>query len=191
MLIESLFVTIVLVVISSIVWTTLVLGISPMPSSKKAYQGVLELIENTGTGPIVDLGSGWGNLVIRLARTYPQRQIVGFELSFAPWLFTLVMIKLLGIKNLKVHRKNFLNIRLNQVNVIVCYLHPKAMKAIQDKISTGAYQTEYLVSNNFALPGQSPEQTLTLTDFYRSPVYRYKICKDSVTQSPPQTTKRF
>ncbi|GAA3928194.1 methyltransferase [Litoribacillus peritrichatus] len=191
MLIESLFVTIVLVVISSIVWTTLVLGISPMPSSKKAYQGVLELIENTGTGPIVDLGSGWGNLVIRLARTYPQRQIVGFELSFAPWLFTLVMIKLLGLKNLKVHRKNFLNIRLNQVNVIVCYLHPKAMKAIQDKISTGAYQTEYLVSNNFALPGQSPEQTLTLTDFYRSPVYRYKICEDSVTQSPPRTTKRF
>ncbi len=49
------------------------LGISPMPSSSKAYNAMVLLVDETGTGTIIDLGSGWGNFVIRIAKKNPQR----------------------------------------------------------------------------------------------------------------------
>lgn len=39
-----------------------------MPSSNKAYIAMMQLAEETGSDPIIDLGSGWGNFVIGLAR---------------------------------------------------------------------------------------------------------------------------
>lgn len=62
-----------------------------MPSSKKARLAVMQLIETAGiegdtetsvgesiqaSGVIVDLGSGWGSLTIRMAMKYPDRQII-------------------------------------------------------------------------------------------------------------------
>jgi len=77
---------IVLLITVSIIYNTVKLGISPMPSSKKAYIAMMQLADDTGSGTIIDLGSGWGNFVIRIAKKYPHRKIVGYELSYLPWL---------------------------------------------------------------------------------------------------------
>ena len=97
----------VFVVGASIVFSTIKIGISPMPSSRKAYQAMLALTDETGTGPIYDLGSGWGSLVIRLAIKNPDRQIVGYELSLFPWLITKIITRVLGLRNLAVYREDF------------------------------------------------------------------------------------
>ena len=39
-----------------------------MPSSQKAYYTMMTLAEETGNGTITDLGSGWGNFVLRMAK---------------------------------------------------------------------------------------------------------------------------
>jgi hypothetical protein len=70
----------------SVLYSTVKLGISPMPSSKKSYRVIATLIDETSVGTIVDLGSGWGNFVIRIAKQYPHRQVIGYELSLLPWL---------------------------------------------------------------------------------------------------------
>jgi len=57
---ESVLITTVFIVGASIVFSTIKTGISPVPSSKKAYQAMITLADETGTGPIYDLGSGWG-----------------------------------------------------------------------------------------------------------------------------------
>jgi len=78
-----------------------------MPSSNKARQAMLQLACDTGTGPIFELGSGWGNLLIALAKAHPQRTVVGYELSFVPWLTSVMLKKVLGLDNLQVYRKIF------------------------------------------------------------------------------------
>lgn len=168
---------ILIFITGTIVYSTVRLGISPMPSSNKAYLAMIKLADETGTGPLVDLGSGWGNFVIRIAKRHPQRQIVGYELSFLPWLTSTLIKKVLGLKNLTLHRQNFYQADLSKASVLVCYLFPSAMDKISKKLRLEKTNISFLISNNFALPSWTPYKTMRIDDFYKSPVYLYKIDK--------------
>ncbi|MDN3638785.1 class I SAM-dependent methyltransferase [Simiduia curdlanivorans] len=146
-----------------------------MPSSKKARRAMLQLVESAGDGPIVDLGSGWGSLVVRLALQYPNRQVVGYELSLLPWLVTVLISKCMRLKNVTVYREDFLKADLSSASVIVCYLFPAGMAALATKLAEQKIAPRYLISNTFALPSYQPETTLRLDDLYRSPIYCYRI----------------
>ncbi len=138
---------------------------------------MMQLVDETGTGNIVDLGSGWGNFVIRIAKQYPQRQIIGYELSFLPWLMSTFLKKVLGLKNLTLHRQNFYQADLSKTSVLVCYLFPEAMNKISTKLQVEQSSVRFVISNNFALPAWQPFKKIQLNDFYKSPVYLYKISK--------------
>lgn len=167
-LILALFITV------SIIYSTVKLGISPMPSSNKAYNAMVKLAEETGSGSIIDLGCGWGNFVIRMAKKCPQRQIVGYELSLLPWLTSSLFKKVLGLKNLTLYRQDFYQADLSNASVLVCYLFPEAMNKIKHKLLSEQHQIDFLISNNFALPSSKPYKIMQLDDFYRSPVYLYR-----------------
>ncbi len=138
---------------------------------------MMKLVDETGTGSIIDLGSGWGNFVIRIAKRNPQRQIVGYELSLLPWLTSTLLKKVLGLKNLTLHRQNFYNAHLPTASVLVCYLYPEAMDRIKNKLLLEQPKVDFLISNNFALPSWQSHKVVQLNDFYKSPIYLYKICE--------------
>ncbi|MFT4823403.1 MAG: hypothetical protein ACJASY_004301 [Halioglobus sp.] len=175
---------------SSIIWTTLAVGISPMPSSQKARLAMMQLIETAeieadieasvvesfeASGAIVDLGSGWGSLTIRMAVKYPDRQIIGYELSYFPWFVSVLVAKCLGLNNLSVYRQDYLKADFSATSIVVCYLFPAGMVALETKLAEQKTSIRYVISNNFALPSFQPEKTIQLYDFYRSQVYRYRI----------------
>ena len=149
-----------------------------MPSSNKAYNAMMKLVDETGSGAIVDLGSGWGNFVIRIAKKNPQRQVVGYELSLLPWFTSILLKKILGLKNLNLHRQNFYHENLPTASVLVCYLYPQAMSKIKKKLLLEQPDVDFLISNNFALPSWQSDKVIQLDDFYHSPIYLYKIAKD-------------
>lgn len=164
----------VLSALISIVWTTLRLGMSPMPSSGKAVQAMLAATDGAGEGTIVDLGSGWGTLAIAFARQYPDRQIIGYEVSFFPWLISVLFRHLLALENLVFLRQNFLDADLGGASVLLCYLYPGGMTAIQEKLNSSPPKGDTLiVSNTFALPGFKPVQIVHLKDPYLTPIYVY------------------
>lgn len=158
----------------SVVISTLKVGISPMPSSSKTRKEILKCCKNTGTGPTYELGCGWGNLLIALAKRYPNRQIVGYELSLLPWFTCLCLIKLFRLHNVQLYWENFFKADLSQVKVIY-YLYPKGMQKLDEKLSSYEIKPDYLISNTFALPSQQPQKTIRLEDLYRSPVYLYQL----------------
>jgi len=146
-----------------------------MPSSSKAYKAMLELVDETGTGAIIDLGSGWGNLIIPLAKNRPQRPVIGYELSWLPWLISTALKKALHLENLTLYRANFLQVKLPTASVLICYLYPEAMVKIATKLQQDQPDINFLISNNFALPASKPDKTIALNDFYKSPIYLYNI----------------
>ena len=125
-------------------------------------------------GDIIDLGSGWGSLVLAIARQYPQHQCIGYELSILPWLMSVAQKTLLGLDNLTLHRKDFLQADLSQASVLLCYLYPDGMRKLKDKLSGGKGNAALIVSNTFALPNIEPQKTIRLKDLYTSPVYVYR-----------------
>jgi len=189
----------------TIVWSTILAGISPMPSSAKAYRAMIKLTEDTGDGAIYDLGSGWGTLVIRMAIKHPKRKVIGYEISLLPYLISLFIKYLLRVDNLTLYRQDFMNVDLSGASVLLCYLYPDGMSklaalihapskreshssttALHGKVDSKPLSSDtthpqsgchpdFIISNNFALPSLTAEQEVRLDDIYRSPIYRYKL----------------
>jgi hypothetical protein len=146
-----------------------------MPSSNKAYKAMMNLAEETGTGTIIDLGSGWGSFIIPMAKRYPQRQLVGYELSLLPWFTSCLLKKVLGLKNITLHRQNFYQADLTNAEIVVCYLFPDAMTKIKNKLLNEQLKIKFIISNNYALPSYKPNKIIVLDYFYRTPIYLYKL----------------
>ena len=175
MIFDFLLLIIAIFITGSLIYCTLKLGISPMPSSSKAYDTMMKLVDETGSGSIIDLGSGWGNFVIRIAKKNPHRQVIGYELSLLPWITSTLLKKALGLENLALYRQNFYNVNLSNASVLVCYLYPEAMEKIKNKLLLEQPKVDFLISNNFALPTWQSYKVVTIDDFYKSPIYLYKI----------------
>jgi hypothetical protein len=156
-----------------IVLTSMKTGIPPSPSSGKAVRAMLAAMEDSGTGPIVDLGSGWGTLVIAFARKYPQRQVIGSELSLVPWLFSSIRKSVSRLNNLTLYRKDFRNADLSYASVLTCYLLPGSMDSLKEKLDRDNITEVLIVSSTFALPLSEPTRVIPLNDMYRTPIYLY------------------
>lgn len=164
-----------LIVMVSILVGVVRTGISPMPSSRRAVQQVLQFVVPPRPGPIYELGAAWGSLAIPLARAFPERRIIAYELSTIPWLFLLLRVRVSGLKNIEVVRRDFFRDDLGKAAVVVCYLYPRGMIRLSTKLRSELTPGTVVVSNTFALPGWAPEQTYQLTDLYRTNIYRFIV----------------
>ena len=154
-------------------------GISPMPSSRRAVQQVLQFVVPLRPGSIYELGAAWGSLAIPLARAFPDRRIIAYELSTIPWLFLLLRVRVSGLKNVEVVRRDFFRDDLGKAAVVVCYLYPGSMVRLSTKLLSELMPGTIVVSNTFALPGWVPDQKSQFKDLYRTKIYRFIVDKES------------
>ncbi len=160
----------------SIVWQSLRLGISPMPSSAKAVAAVCRLVPKDTTGTIAELGAGWGGLALALARRAPRAHVVAFEASWVPFAVFWLRARWARLPNLELHRANFLNRPLPPSTTwVTCYLSPGAMAALGPKFRAELAAGSRVITNTFALRGWPAAQTVHLDDWYRTKVYLYVV----------------
>jgi hypothetical protein len=174
LIIEIILIIFILAVGMSIVLASMKTGISPSPSSGKTLRAIAAATENSGTGPIVGLGSGWGTLVVALAGKYPHRQVVGYELSLVPWLFSSIGKSVSGLDNLTLYRRDFLKADLSDFSVVTCYLYPGGMISLKEKLEQDNIHDVLIVSSTFALPASEPIKVFRVKDIYNTPVYLYR-----------------
>ncbi len=167
----------------SIVVSTLRTGISPMISSGKACRAMLAVVDDTinspvnnnpsTNGPLIDLGSGWGTLVIAVARKYPNRQVIGYELSWLPWFISIIRKYSLRLDNLTIYRQDFNKADLSRASILLCYLFPGGMTTLHEKLKRELFNKVVIVSNTFALPSCQAIKVTRLKDIYQTPIYLY------------------
>jgi hypothetical protein len=162
-----------MLMVASIVWTTLRVGISPMPSSGQARRAMLAAAAGAPQGTIVDLGSGWGTLAIACARAWPERTVIGYELSWLPWLVSMLFKHLLRLPNLELRREDFFHADLRHAAVLLCYLFPRGMQELAHKLRSEAAHP-LVISNTFALPSFEPDEVVQLHDLYRTRIFLYR-----------------
>ena len=177
--IQFFFWAVALVVMLSILVGVIRTGISPMPSSRLAVKQVVQLVTPTLPGPLYELGAAWGSLVFPLARAFPNRQIVAYELSTIPWLFLLLRVRISGLTNIEVVRRDFFRDELGKAAAVVCYLYPEGMVRLSTKLKSELTPGTVVVSNTFALPGWVPEQHAQLKDMYGTKIYRFVMDNES------------
>lgn len=158
------------IILSWIVLDSIKVGISPMPSNGKALEAIGQMIPENFNGKIADIGSGWGSMAVFLAEKFPKSEIVGFEISYLPFLVS----KMRSQKNVKFYHEDFFKEDLGRYNIIVCYLYPAAMERLKPKLENELAEGTSVISNTFAIPGWKPAKTVELADIYRTKVYLYQ-----------------
>lgn len=165
-----------LIIISFIMISTLKIGISPMPSSKKVCEMFLVLASKSEEKNIIDIGSGFGFLIIYLAKNLSNKNFVAYEISLFPYLFSLLLKKAFKLTNLQIYKKDFLKEDLSN-SLVFCYLFPKGMQDLEEKIKKEGLKIK-LYSSTFAFRNIFYEEVYRLQDLYKTPIFSYDLSKN-------------
>lgn len=163
---------ILLTIVLVIAFNSIKIGISPMPSSKKVAIEILKLTKKSSYDTIIDLGSGFGSLAIFLAINQPRKKIIAYEISFFPYLISKILKTIFRVKNLEIRKKDFLKENLKNA-VLVCYLFPKGMEKLEDKLFDETINTE-IISSTFAFRHIKFREKIEAQDLLRTPIYFYR-----------------
>jgi hypothetical protein len=179
-LVELIVLAIACLALTSIFWSTLTLGISPMPTSSQVKREVLAFIPSDLEGEVHELGAGWGTLAFAIAAHCPRARVVGWERSPFPYLFCRLRALVQRRPNLTVRFGDFHRADLRHARLVIAYLWTGAMTRLGPKFEAELPDGAEVISHTFAWRGQEPEQTTITKDLYRTPVYRYRITRPSV-----------
>ncbi|WP_458120816.1 class I SAM-dependent methyltransferase [Paenibacillus sp. Z6-24] len=169
-------------------------GISPLPSSLilrrqverevKRLAAVQQAIgryadaekENRSAASplIIEAGSGWGTMVLHLARYCQPCRVVGIENSLVPLVVSRLLALLPGHAPIRLIRGDMYEYPYGQGDMIVCYLFPGAMTRLSPILRERTRPGTYIISVYFALPDWEPEQVITCQDVHRTRIYIYR-----------------
>lgn len=170
----TLFWIIFFLIISSIVWSTIKNGISPMPTSPGVRKILLDSLPQNLNGVIIEAGAGWGTLAFPLARRFPNQTVLAYETSWIPYLFCKFRHAISKESNLKILRQDFFTASFHGARLIVCYLYPGAMERLKVKFEDELGANSMVVSHTFAVPGWQPSRTLIVGGLFPTPIYFYR-----------------
>lgn len=160
-------------VLLSIIVYALMLGIGPVPTGRRVKRR-LEALLPPEVRHIAELGCGWGTLLRFLAHRYPNSRIFGYERSPFPCICAFFSRWLFRLSNVSVHWKDFFSAPLHQVDLVVCYLFPKAMHRLSAKLRAELKPGTWVLTHTFSLPDWQPVRLLHADDLYHTPIYLYR-----------------
>jgi hypothetical protein len=114
----------------------------------------------------IDLGSGLGGTLLRLARAYPSASFVGVET--APLTFALCWLRCLFQRNCQVRLRSIWRESLGDYDVVYCFLSPAPMPALWQKARQEMRPGALLISNSFEVPGVEAQEILPIDDWRHS-----------------------
>jgi len=147
-------------------------GFAPYLNTKsKTIYKIISKIDIKGDETIYELGCGNAGFLQLLGRKYPNTKLVGFEYSFFPWLIANIQLKLQGIKNLRIIKKNIFKVDLSPANIIYCYLNTLTMQKLENKFNKECQKNTQIISNKFQIQGWIARKVVEIKN---SKVYFYK-----------------
>jgi len=122
---------------------------------------------------IVDLGSGSGYLTWKIARVIPKAHVIGIEISYFPWLRSVIRQRLFGPRNLKYKRLDFWEVDCSQVDAVIIYLTENIIERVGAKLRTELKKGALIIANDTALRGDwEPTETID-TGFFKMKIFVY------------------
>ncbi|RJG05911.1 class I SAM-dependent methyltransferase [Noviherbaspirillum cavernae] len=136
-------------------WTTFRTQVPFYPSGPKTWDAVLDILPADRPIRFIDVGSGLGGLVLRLAEARTDSVFVGIELAPLPWLASLLRK---WIRRSAAHftRGDYGRLDFAAYDVVFAYLSPAAMPALWQKAHAEMRTGTLLLSYEFDVPASEP-----------------------------------
>ena len=147
----------------------------PVPTCGKVKESMIEdvakIITKRKNQLVMDLGSGWGTLLLPLAKKFPNHHFVGIEYGYIPYYISKFRAR--KMKNVTFYRQNFFKADITKANVILLFLLPKVMSKLKIKLQSEAKRGAFICSNRFPLPDVHVTRKINLGSEYNT-YYIYK-----------------
>lgn len=151
------------------------LGVPPTPSSPRLRRAMIELLDVRPGETIIELGSGWGGLAVRLARKHPEAHIVGLEMSLFPYMVARGRLMLHpGLKNLVFLRQDFFKYSFSKTDGVACYLTYSLMAKLREKFLQELPAGSRIVSSTFPVPDWPVEKEVPVQGLWSTRVFLYR-----------------
>jgi len=153
---------------------TILSGVPYYPSSKQAYQIILDHLPKDRSFKFIDLGCGFAGMLVFLARSRPAGTFVGIEISPLAYLLSRVSALVNRSTNLKIQYKSIWAVDLKDYDVVYAFLSPLVMERLWEKVQSEMKPGSIFISNSFETPGQ-PEKIYQLEDDRKCRILIYRI----------------
>jgi hypothetical protein len=130
-------------------------GVPYYPTNRIAYQEIIKLIPLDRPTRFIDLGCGFGTLLLYISKHRPLCKCVGIEISPMAWFTT--KIRFFVMRNLKgrkchVKFKDLFSYDLSSFDFVYTFLAPPPMPRIWEKAKKEMPKGSIFISNTFEVP---------------------------------------
>jgi len=139
-------------------WSTFRTQVPFYPSGKTAWAAVAKLLPQSRPIHFIDIGSGFGGMVMHLAAQRSDSEFIGVELAPLPWFASVAMARLAGSRG-KFIRDDYNLLDFGEFDVVFAYLSPAAMPALWHKACAEMRAGSLLFSYEFNIPGAESQIT--------------------------------
>lgn len=152
---------IVLVIFSALYWSTYRTQVPYYPSRSELIEPISKLIPLTTGATFVDVGSGMGGLLIKLAKRRHDAFFYGVEIAPLPWLISVIRARVAN-SHVEFQFGDFYSLDLSKFDVVFCYLSPAAMPSIWDKARAEMRSGTLFLSYEFIVPSATPDFSIEI-----------------------------
>lgn len=148
----------------------------PVPTVGGVKEGMLngtaEYIKNMSHATVVDLGSGWGSLLLPLAAKYPQHTFIGYERVWLPYIISRWRAR--KLPNIKLYRQDFFTADFADVDAILCFQLASIMQELLPYLQKHINKTVRIYVNRYPFKDLKPLEKVSVEGDY-AVYYAYDI----------------
>jgi hypothetical protein len=159
--------------LAALFWSTHRTRVPLYLTSRRSCERLASLLPATGEARVLDLGCGFGGVLLALHRLRPGLRLTGREVAPLPaWI---ARWRLRNVAVADVRRADFWEEDLSQYDMVYAFLSPEAMPRLWHKACTEMRSGSMLVSNAFPIREADPDLALPWAGAHRSPLYVWRF----------------
>lgn len=166
---------VLIIFLMMIFWNVAINRVPLYLTNRVTTEKIASLLPKKAGLKVVDLGSGLGGTIRRLALGRPEQLFFGYETAPIPFLLSVVLKAIGGNSNVTFFMKSFWTMDLGQYDVVYCFLSPVPMKDLYNKAAAEMKPGSLFISNSFAVPGRKPDRIVTVKDGRKTKLMVWKL----------------
>jgi len=177
-----------LVILAAIYAPALLTRVPYYPTSKPTYALLLAELPPDRPFRFVDIGCGFGDLLIFLARHRSNGHFIGVELGLLPYIIARTRAYTTPNKNIEITCRDMWSFSVAECDFVYTFLSPAAMERIWSKLSREMSPGSTFITNSFPVPAE-PSETIQVRDERSSTLYIHRLRADQRNTPVVKRTK--